>query len=292
MIYLMAKGTDAFSRIRENAAFDPAEAYYNVAEAFPETEPKLRAAEFPAGIREEFKALYSENKDVAGWLRIPGTGIDGPFVQAQDNDYYLRRNFYGEKDNRTRLFFADYRNVFGAGGELSKVTIIYGHHLSADTRIFAEIENYLDLEYYKTHPTVELDTLYGHTVWKVFGCFICSVDADKDSGATFYYWNPYITDEQTVPFCSEVLTRSWFVNPGVDIAVTDKLLCLSTCTYRIKNDEDNRCVLMARLVRPGEDENVDVSAAYANTNRRMPHAWYVQEGLQDPYVQMPVFSAG
>ena len=291
MVYLWVSGTDPFARVRRNAAFDPSVDYYNVASAFEAAEPNLRQTDYPEGMLPEFRALYSQNNDTVGWLRIEGTGIDGPVVQAADNDTYLRRDFYREPDQRTRLYFADFRNTFGAAADaFSKVTIVYGHHLTEDNRIFAEVENYLDVDYYRARPLIEFDTIYGRTVWKVFACFITAVDDAAET--VFYYWDTDVPDDRTAAFCSEILTRSWFINPAVDIAVTDKLLCLSTCTYMIKDDRENRCVLMARMVRPGEKETVDTAAAYENVNRRMPHAWYVQEGLPDPYVRMPVYGAG
>ena len=290
-IYLIATGAaKPFDKIRDNAAFDPAKDYFNVASVFDQLTPTLAGAEYPAGILETFRPLYSENADTVGWLRIPGTGIDGVVLQAEDNVYYERRDFYKAWDNRTRVYFADFRNTFGQGAaSFSKVTILYGHHLTADERIWAELENYKDPEYYKTHPVLEFDTLYGQYKWKVFSCMITSATPEKDGGSLFYYWDPYVTDANTVAFCTEALNRSWFVNPAVNVAATDKILCLSTCNYDISN-EDIRCVVVARLVRDGESPEVDVSQTYANENRRMPQLWYDQQGIPNPYRNTPVFS--
>ena len=289
-LYLMLTGSaDIYKEIKKNAAFDPAVDYYNVADAFAALTPTLNAVSFPEGMQQSFRALYSENADTVGWLKIAGTGIDGVVLQAEDNAFYERRDFYKRDDKRTRVFFADFRNYIGENAaSLSKVTILYGHHLTADERIWAELENYKDPEYYKTHPVIEFNTIYGNYKWKVFACMITSSSAEKDGGNLFYYWNPYVTDEQTVAFCTEVLNRSWFVNPAVNIAATDKLLCLSTCNYEISM-EDIRCVVFARLVRDGESAEVDVSGTYFNEDRRMPQLWYDQPGLANPYINTPVF---
>ncbi len=289
-VYLIMTGSaNAFRHIRENAAFDPEKDYFNVASVFADLSPALSGTEYPEGMQAEYRALYSENGDTAGWLKIPGTGIDGVVVQAADNEFYERRDFYRERDVRTRIYFADYRNVIAPGANsLSKVTILYGHHLTADERIWAELENYKDPAYYKAHPVIEFNTIYGNYKWKVFACMTTAVEADKDGGKVFYYWNPYVRDDQTIAFCTEVLNRSWFVNPAVNIAATDRLLCLSTCDYDI-TPEDIRCVVFARMVRDGESEDVDVSGAYFNENRRMPQVWYDQRGAANPYKYTPVF---
>ena len=42
----------------------------------------------------EYRKLYEENQDLAGWIRIEGTGIDYPVMQTlNDREYYLHRNF-------------------------------------------------------------------------------------------------------------------------------------------------------------------------------------------------------
>lgn len=47
-----------------------------------------------AAVLPQYRALYAENPDLIGWLRIDGTDIDLPVVQTPgDNEYYLRRGF-------------------------------------------------------------------------------------------------------------------------------------------------------------------------------------------------------
>ena len=40
--------------------------------------------------------LQAKYPDAVGWLSIPNTKIDYPFVQAKDNDFYLRRDIDGK----------------------------------------------------------------------------------------------------------------------------------------------------------------------------------------------------
>ena len=283
---------DDYTAIKERT-IDPAVDYYH-----PETAlegyltPAYQGVKFPDGIQEKFRPIYSANQDTVGWIRVNGTGIDFPVMQAEDNEKYERRNFYLASDHRGSIWL-DFRNTVGQGaGSLSKVSIIYGHHLTTDDYIFAELENYMDVEYYKTHPLIEMDTIYNDMQWKVFACFITNVEPQDDNGHVFYYWDPYITDDETPSFTGEILSRSWFVNPAVDILPTDKLLCLSPCTYMMNVTKyvEMRCVIMARLVGPGENAEVDVSNAYQNDSRRMPQLWYTQNGLSNPYATVPVFN--
>lgn len=286
-------GADEYERIREQVNFDPAVNYYNPASGMGSMNTYIKGVAFPSGIQERFKPLYSENSDTAGWIKIPGTSIDFPVMKAPDNDKYLRANFYLKYDRRGSIFM-DFRNTFGSGrNSLSKVTILYGHHLTLDECIFADVEKYLDVNYYKAHPVVEMDTIYDDYKWKVFACFLTNADFEDDDGRRFYYWYPEVRDDQVMSYCSECLTRSWFVNPAVDITETDKFLCLSTCSYLLNangNHYEIRCVLMARLVRPGESEEVNTDGAYKNENRRMPQIYYNQNGIGNPYANVPVWA--
>lgn len=45
----------------------------------------------------DFAALAAQNSDTVGWLYIPGTKINYPVVQADDNEYYLSRSFKQEE---------------------------------------------------------------------------------------------------------------------------------------------------------------------------------------------------
>lgn len=52
-------------------------------------------------INVEFNKLKITNIDVIGWLKVNGTNINYPFVQAKDNKYYLTHSFnksYNEQD--------------------------------------------------------------------------------------------------------------------------------------------------------------------------------------------------
>ena len=41
----------------------------------------------------DFSDLKQVNKDVVGWVKVEGTNVNYPFVQASDNKYYLTHNF-------------------------------------------------------------------------------------------------------------------------------------------------------------------------------------------------------
>lgn len=289
-------GGDAYSSIKEQARFETDEGsavYYDSTEVFGDSlTPNYSAVEYPDGMIKGFEPLYATNSDTVGWLRIPDTNIDHVILQTDNHTDYDRTTFYGDYYVGGSIFM-DYRNKIGKGSKtLSKNTIIYGHYLENQRGMFTDLDKYMDVEYYKEHPIIEMSTLYSNYQWKIIGAFIAAVE-EKYDNSLFYYWYDNFTDENTLGFANEVAFRSYFVNPSIDVQPTDKFLTLSTCSHSLDIDGmvNARFVVVARLVREGESAEVDVSAAYDNPNRRMPQYWYDRNGLQNPYTQYAIWDA-
>ena len=95
----------------------------------------------PAGVTQTYiyqeninKKWLSINSDFMGWLQIPGSNIDYPFVRSKDNADYLKRDFYGNYSESGTLFM-DYRNL---GNFNDQHTLIYGHNMK-NKSMFHEI---------------------------------------------------------------------------------------------------------------------------------------------------------
>jgi SrtB family sortase len=224
---------------------------------------------YPSDYLPKFAALYAQNPDVAGWIKIDGTKyLDMVVVQTTDNDYYERRDFT-RADNNHGVAFVDYRV---AQKEPSTNTIIYAHNMN-DGQMFGELLNYKSLEYYRQHPLISYDSVYYEGMYKIFGVVICKKD-DPD----FLYHNfiEKLNDQEMVDFVNKIRERS-IINTKVDVRTDDKLLTLSTCDYSFKSDTGERIarfVVFARKVRDGESTEVDTAGATINTNPVMPQEWY------------------
>lgn len=232
----------------------------------------------------KYKDLLEKNDDFVGILKIPLLDKeDMKVVQCEDNETYLTKNFNKEYSVYGTLF-VDYRNKID---NFDTNTIIYGHKMR-DGQIFGHLNYYKDIENYKEYPTVKFNTIYEDGTWKIFAAFIANIYDSQDSGYTF----PYLTvnfpsDEKFTEFIDDVKSRSYYTNESVDIKPDDKILTLSTCCYEF---EDSRFVVMARLVRDGESEEVDVSKAKTNENQKFPQAWYDANGGENPFADAKRFT--
>ncbi len=241
-----------------------------------EAEKLYPDVEFPEGMQSKFYSLYALNQDFVGWLTIEGKNISLPIVQGEDNSFYLYRDF--EKvDTDYGNPFLDYRNTVEEPFDTN--TIIYGHYMR-DNMIFSNLKKYMSVSGFRESPVIEFDTLYRTTKWKVYAVFLTNSDPASDNGYVFdYLYTGFPSTESFNGFVDQLDQRKLYTT-GVDIAPTDKLLTLSTC---YTNYSDERLVVVARMVRDGESEEVDTSLAYENANPRYPQAWYDKKGQENPF---------
>lgn len=234
----------------------------------------------PSWVQPKYRELYNQNNDFVGWITVPNTAINHPVMQSDDNEYYLRRDFYKNYLRRGTVFM-DYRND---PENLNVNTILYGHNY-LDSTMFSDLEKYKDIEFYKTAPVIEFNTIYADHKWKVFAVFLTTASPELDNNYVFNYIYPFMTESSFEEFIDEVAKRSLY-DTGVEVLPTDKILTLSTCTRDMditSKQENARCVVMARLVREGEDESVDTSQATVNPNPKYPQLWYDKYGIENPY---------
>ncbi len=235
--------------------------------------------------KEKFKDLIERNSDFVGWLKIDGTSIDVPIVQTNDNETYLRKSFYGNYSVYGNPFL-DYRNkvnrLFTEDTLLTskdRNTVIYGHNM-LDNLVFSELLNYKELSYYKEHPVIDFDTVYGDSKWIIISCFLVNSTADMDNGYAIEYNFVNCEEERFMPYIEDIKKRS-YINTGVDVNQSDVLLTLSTCDKKVI--KEGRFVVVARLVRNGEDEQFDVSKASLNKNIKFPQGYCDKKGIKNNY---------
>ena len=232
---------------------------------------------FPEGMLEKYADLYARNQDLVGWVQIDELGISLPVVQADNNEQYLDKDF----DNKKSKYGSVFMNSANNSQSLSYNTTLFGHHMK-DGKMFANLADYKTAKGYKKAPVIEFNTLYGNYKWKVFAVFITNGTSREDEGYLFNYMFTDLSSEEAVEeFLGEIKLRSIYY-PKVDLAVSDKILTLSTCTYEF---DEARLVIMARMVRPGESEEVDTSEILYNPNPRYPNAYYEKNGLSNPYAK-------
>lgn len=226
----------------------------------PLTEPSTIAdaatpVEPDKAVVDKIKEHATKNKDTVGWLRIPGTTIDDVVLQSTDNKYYMRRDNMG-KYAFEGCYFADYRNTVKNRSTLGKNTIVYGHNLNDDKKDgvrFAQLMKYTDLDFAAESPYLYLSTAEDDMVFKVFAAFYSDVSFD-------YIKTKFDDATSFTTLVNEAKLRSEHTF-DVSVSATDKILTLSTCTYKFGGtaNKDQRFVVMGRLLRTGEKDTDPVT---------------------------------
>ncbi len=208
----------------------PDAAYVAMQEKLPFGMP----AESPRGlvVQDRFKPLLRTNADVIGWLKIDGTTIDYPVLQADDNAYYLKKDLY-RNDNVTGSIFMDYRNHID---QAERHWIVYGHYMK-DEIMFKGLLKYRDEAYYREHPLIEFDTLYGDREWLIFSAY--------DTNANEDYIRTAFSDDDRFGAFAEGLKASSLYDTGISIGPDDTVLTLSTCS---RAEESGRFTVHAKLI--------------------------------------------
>ncbi len=223
--------------------------------------------DYPEGMLAKYASLYAANDDLRGWVSIPGFEINLPVAQGKDNSYYLKKDIYG-KYTRYGVPFFDFR--IDNFTTLHRNTVIYGHNMRHDDLIFGMLENYREISGFRQAPVIECNTIYGDHTWFVYAVFITNAEEDDDNGYVFPYNFIDVGDAKFEAYIEEIDKRKLYTT-GVDLAVTDKILTLSTCAYDFN---DARLVVVARERREGESIAIDTSKAYKNDDPKFPQAYY------------------
>lgn len=230
---------------------------------------------FPMNLQLKYAKLYAENQDFVGYLSADGVNLNLPIVQAEDDEEYLTKNFYGARTKYGCPFVTHVNNI----SPLDTNTVIFGHHMNNGT-VFGTLDEYKSIEGFKKAPVITFNTLSDNYQWKIIAAFITNAYPEEDNGYVFkYYFTTLSTVERYASFLSEISQRSLY-DTGVDVLPSDKILTLSTCSHEFN---EARFVVVARQVRTGESPKVDVSRASVNENPRYPQAYYDKKKMTNPY---------
>ena len=181
--------------------------------------------------------LYKINNDIVGWLKIENTNINYPVMQTKDRpDYYLRKNFYKEYSVFGTPYIDENCDI-----ENGNNLIIYGHHINGN-KMFGELENYKNEEYYNKHKFIKFYTLNEKAEYEIISVFKTTVYNDK--GFKYYQYYNLEDEREFETFINKCKELSLYDTQKI-AKYGDKLLTLSTCDYSQNN---GRLVVVARKI--------------------------------------------
>lgn len=190
-------------------------------------------------VQGQLQLLRNENKDVVGWIEMPGdTKINYPVVQGEDNDYYLHYAYNGAY-NPAGSIYLDYRNSVSVS--TNRHTVIYGHNMESGSPMFANLLHFQDESYWKNNRYIHIYTDEAMYTYEVFAAYETSPQL---AGVENHSWRMNFNKDEKLflQWVDSVRARS-DISPKVTIEGNSRILTLSTCM----NVNENRYVVHAVL---------------------------------------------
>lgn len=184
----------------------------------------------------DFVGLREENADIYAWLQVPGTRIDYPVLQCEEDNYYLSHNVDGSQGYPGSI----YTNQCNAKDFSDSITVMYGHNMKNGT-MFAGLHNFEDEDFFAQNEEI---LVYTDTARYTYGIYMAAAYGDPYIPALF----DVKTGEGAVAFCREVSAyedERKLIRQEMEITEEDCLLILSTC---IAKEDTKRYLVIGKLL--------------------------------------------
>ena len=165
---------------------------------------------------------------------MSGTNVNYPFVQTNNNEYYLTHSF-DKSYNNAGWIFLDYRNNINT---LDKNNILYAHG-RLDGTMFGSLKNVFENSWYENadNHIIRISTENQNTSWQIFSIY--RIPATND-----YLQINFNSDNEFKEFVNKLQNRSKY-KFDTTVENSDKIITLSTC---YNNNSKERLVIHAKLI--------------------------------------------
>ena len=203
---------------------------------------------YPEGMLSRFYALYDQNTDIRGWLKVDGTSVSYPVMDSRHSDYYDTHDF----ERQSSAYGVPY---FSAGTDFSsaaataenQVLTVYGRGAGSD-QMLSPLLSYADPAFYAAHEYLSLNTLYSEARYRVMAVIPIK---DAATAKAFSYDRPAQDAKSFAAFLNEVRTRSLYRLPSA-LNAKSNLLVLSVDAS--EEDTVDRLVIVAEKLANGTPE--------------------------------------
>lgn len=210
VVIILFSGYRILSHIKYERAFtQDQKAIQLIKEDFSPPATDLHEADIEA-----FRRLQEEIPPLVAWLTIPGTTIDFPIVQGEDNQFYLNHDYQGQANP----YGAPFLDMDNDRSFTDQNSIIYGHN-DRSNLVFGSLKNYKDPSYWEQASMMELLTDHGKEYYRIQCVYV--VDPADNFRSVRYDpegWDTFTRRWEAKNLLSEPVPR-----------VDDRLLTLQTC---------------------------------------------------------------
>ncbi|WP_296115213.1 class B sortase [uncultured Anaerococcus sp.] len=160
--------------------------------------------------------LAKDHPQVKGRIIIPGTDIDFPVVQGDDNEFYLNHHF----DNTYYINGSVFIDHLHQGDFSDQNTVLYGHNVRIGY-IFNDLNKFRDKNFVKDHSEIIIDTPKERRFFDI----VSAMDIGEDENYRFYSFE----DDEFESYLNLIKENNILEEKPLP-KKEDKLLTLSTCS--------------------------------------------------------------
>lgn len=184
----------------------------------------------------DFNKLKENNQDIYAWIQIPGTKVDYPVLQSEEDNKYLDTNIDGSAGYPGCI----YSNKCNSRNFNDYITVLYGHNMKSG-EMFGSLHQFEEKDFFDAFNTYTVETEEARYTYEVY-----AVVAYNDCLITAEYGVK--SKEGRDQFIESLDTYSenngTYFKDNVEISGEDKVLVLSVC---ISGQADKRYLVVSRL---------------------------------------------
>lgn len=185
----------------------------------------------------DFESLRQVNPDIYAWIYIPDTTINYPVLQhASEDDYYLRRNSFGDYDRAGSIYS---QVSYNSTDFNDPVTVLYGHNMSSGTMFHPLQEIYSSAEGMEEYPNILIylpDEERRYTVFAAVPYSTYHLLYNLDFSDAHIY-------EAFLETVGNVRAMEAHFNSSIAVTPSDRMLILSTC---LNHNPNKRYLVLAK----------------------------------------------
>lgn len=182
--------------------------------------------------------LKNENPDFIGYLSFRSGLIEEPVVQSSDDEYYLRRSFFGEWSSQGTPFMDSFCSL-----ESTNITI-YGHNVYYDSSaMFSKLEELTDPDKFRENAL--LDFYLGNGQMRSYRAVAVYYSTLENSENLDYSTPEFYSEKEFTDWINQICSCA-IVSSDVPVRYGDHLLTLQTCK---RWDENTHIIILFRELR-------------------------------------------
>ena len=176
--------------------------------------------------------LSKINSDYKFWIEVPGTNINYPVVQTNNNEFYLNHNFYKQNSIGGSIFLNSRDNI-----NKSQNLIIFGHNMK-NKSMFGTLDNFKDKTFFNNNKYIYLFKDNKKYTYEIFSGAIVK-------GSDNYLITDFSHKKDFKNYIKMINSKS-IVSRKLTFDNNSKILTLSTCSYEF---DDARFIILAKLIK-------------------------------------------